>query len=298
MQVFTYAKTGSALRSHVIMLLTLLMADIVTFAVVALLVPGYWKAVVALGGAAMLAVAVWALTRSLRTAHELDDRELRLRVGSFRAVIDRATVESVRLFAEPIARGIAVPTLGGAQYHPDSDTLYLLADKRRLVELSLAQPASARAWKLGKVQFRRLVMSLDEPQTFLAAFTPVTDTTGTVSGKAVTIQDATRPVPASAPLWTSTADPLRPAPPAIHLGDLVRRFGSFTAVGGISLQVRPGEVLAFLGANGAGKTTTIRMMTGLLRPTSGRVLIGGHDLWAGGPEVRRQVGYVPDVPLL
>ena len=61
----------------------------------------------------------------------------------------------------------------------------------------------------------------------------------------------------------------------ISLRNLTKKFGSFTAVDNISLDIPPGKIFAFLGTNGAGKTTTIRMMTGVLRPSSGSIEIGG-----------------------
>jgi ABC-type multidrug transport system ATPase subunit len=71
---------------------------------------------------------------------------------------------------------------------------------------------------------------------------------------------------------------------AIH--DLVKTYGQFTAVDGVSLDVQPGEIHGFLGPNGAGKTTTLRMIAGLLKPTGGRIEVNGHDL-AKDPESAR-----------
>jgi ABC-2 type transport system ATP-binding protein len=83
---------------------------------------------------------------------------------------------------------------------------------------------------------------------------------------------------------------------AIH--DLVKQYGAFTAVDGVSLEVEDGEIHGFLGPNGAGKTTTIRIVAGLLKPTSGRVVIGGHDL-AQEPEVAKaSLGFIPDRPFI
>lgn len=79
---------------------------------------------------------------------------------------------------------------------------------------------------------------------------------------------------------------------------LTRRFGNFTAVDDISLSVPPGQIFGLLGPNGAGKTTTVKMMTGLLRPTGGRVLIGGHDIVTDPLEARSLIGYVADEPCL
>ena len=79
---------------------------------------------------------------------------------------------------------------------------------------------------------------------------------------------------------------------AIEVHDLTRRFGSFTAVDSISFAVEAGEVFGFLGANGAGKTTAIRMLTGLLAPTSGRAMVAGFDVLTQTEEVRRRIGYM------
>jgi ABC-2 type transport system ATP-binding protein len=79
---------------------------------------------------------------------------------------------------------------------------------------------------------------------------------------------------------------------AIEARELTRRFGRFTAVDAVSFDVRPGEVFGFLGANGAGKTTAIRMLTGLLAPTSGTARVAGHDVLAEAEAVRRRIGYM------
>jgi len=78
----------------------------------------------------------------------------------------------------------------------------------------------------------------------------------------------------------------------------VKRYGGFTAVDGVSLNVRAGEVFGLLGPNGAGKTTTIGMLTGLLRPSAGTVHIAGHDVARDARTVKRLIGYVPDEPYL
>jgi ABC-2 type transport system ATP-binding protein len=79
---------------------------------------------------------------------------------------------------------------------------------------------------------------------------------------------------------------------AIDVHELTRRFGSFTAVDGITFQVRAGEVFGFLGANGAGKTTAIKMLIGLLAPSAGRARVAGFDVLGEAEEVRRRIGYM------
>ncbi len=79
---------------------------------------------------------------------------------------------------------------------------------------------------------------------------------------------------------------------AIDVRGLSRRFGGFKAVDDLSFSVAPGEIFGFLGANGAGKSTTIRMLCGLLRPTSGTALVGGVDVAADPEGVKRRIGYM------
>jgi ABC-2 type transport system ATP-binding protein len=75
-------------------------------------------------------------------------------------------------------------------------------------------------------------------------------------------------------------------------------YGRVAAVRGVTLDVQPGEVLGLLGPNGSGKTTLLRMLTGYLTPTSGRLLVAGHDTVRSPLEARRRIGYVPEsVPL-
>lgn len=79
---------------------------------------------------------------------------------------------------------------------------------------------------------------------------------------------------------------------AIEVRELTRRFGGFTAVDRLSFEVQPGEIFGFLGANGAGKSTTIRMLCGLLKPTSGTALVGRLDVARDPEGVKRRIGYM------
>jgi ABC-2 type transport system ATP-binding protein len=80
--------------------------------------------------------------------------------------------------------------------------------------------------------------------------------------------------------------------PAVDVEDLTRRFGEFTAVDNISFQVARGEVFGFLGANGAGKTTAIKMLIGLLAPTSGKAHVAGLDVITQMEQIRTRIGYM------
>ena len=80
--------------------------------------------------------------------------------------------------------------------------------------------------------------------------------------------------------------------------DLVKTFGDFTAVDGLTLEAQPGEIHGFLGPNGAGKTTTIQMIAGLLKPTAGRIEVNGHDLATDAEAAKASLGFIPDRPFI
>jgi len=91
---------------------------------------------------------------------------------------------------------------------------------------------------------------------------------------------------------------LRPGRTMIAVENLVKRYGSFTAVDGVSLTVAPGQIHGFLGPNGAGKTTSIRMIAGLLKPTAGRIVVNGHDLERAPEAAKAALGFIPDRPFI
>src|SRR5579859_4864197 len=87
------------------------------------------------------------------------------------------------------------------------------------------------------------------------------------------------------------------APSLVEIQGLSKTYGSFEAVRNINLSVSYGQIFALLGPNGAGKTTTIRMLMGILAPTSGSARIDGLDCFRNRVEVKRRVGYLPDEPV-
>ena len=79
---------------------------------------------------------------------------------------------------------------------------------------------------------------------------------------------------------------------AIEATDFTKKFGSFTAVDNITFSVEKGEIFGFLGANGAGKTTAMKMLTGLLMPTSGEANVAGFDVWKQADQIKKNIGYM------
>lgn len=84
----------------------------------------------------------------------------------------------------------------------------------------------------------------------------------------------------------------------IKIENLSKTYGKFKAVNDLSFSVEKGEIFAFLGVNGAGKTTTLKMLSGILRPTSGTASLGGFDIQKNPTEAKSIVGYIPDRPYL
>jgi ABC-2 type transport system ATP-binding protein len=82
----------------------------------------------------------------------------------------------------------------------------------------------------------------------------------------------------------------------IEIRELTKRFGKIPAVDKLNLDIPDGEFFAFLGPNGAGKTTTLKIIAGLLRPTSGKVLVAGHDMAKKSISAKKLISYVPDLP--
>jgi ABC-2 type transport system ATP-binding protein len=80
----------------------------------------------------------------------------------------------------------------------------------------------------------------------------------------------------------------------IQVSQLTKKFGEFAAVDNISFEVSHGEILGYLGRNGAGKSTTVKMLTGILAPTAGRILIDGSDVVENATAIKEKIGYVPE----
>src|SRR5918998_3179387 len=84
----------------------------------------------------------------------------------------------------------------------------------------------------------------------------------------------------------------------IEVQGLTKRYGPVTAVDDVTFRVEAGEILGFLGPNGAGKTTTMRVITGYMPATEGKVIVAGHDVFEQPVEAKRRTGYLPETPPL
>ena len=118
--------------------------------------------------------------------------------------------------------------------------------------------------------------------------------TGTAAGTSVVPKTAARP-PASRPAGRAVKAPVRASgPAAVAVKGLTKLFAGRAVVDAIDLEVPAGSFYGFVGPNGAGKTTTLAMVTGMLRPDSGEVLLGGVDVWRNPSAAKRNLGVLPD----
>lgn len=126
---------------------------------------------------------------------------------------------------------------------------------------------------------------IDSPRTMPDALRSMPDQQRSTDTPPHTVDDASGAM-------LDTAPPLHPDPPAVVARDLTKRFGSFTAVDAISFEVPRGEIFGFLGANGAGKSTAIRMLCGLLRPSSGFASVAGFRVGPENHAIKQRIGYM------
>lgn len=183
------------------------------------------------------------------------------------------TDELLEIRAEPLDQALAVlktlPDTRSAQVFGDS--VHVLVDKaeKRLPEIRLALDKSGVS--IGDM--RQIVPSLED--VFVAALSRAGEKTGSESHPVI-----------------SSGGKDDAGSPAISASELTRRFGEFTAVDRVSFSVGRGEIFGLLGPNGSGKTTTIRLLCGLLRPTSGGASILGQDMAVSPHKVRAKMGYM------
>src|SRR5690606_13164778 len=81
--------------------------------------------------------------------------------------------------------------------------------------------------------------------------------------------------------------------PILRTSNLIKRFGNFTALDGVNIEMNEGEIFGFIGPNGAGKSTTIRILLGILKATEGEATIFGLDAWKDAVEIHKRIAYVP-----
>jgi ABC-2 type transport system ATP-binding protein len=228
------------------------------------------------------------------TTHRLSATHFSLHYGfALRTRIPRNLIES----AQPVQERLTMLEPLTVRYNAQKDRVVAAFSEHGQVLLSLEKPFPCKVGRATRL-VKQILLNVDERETFLA-----------VLASSSSAQD----VPLSPNQLISMIEPqfsvsqlTHPALPIIaadallmlHTQNLTRRYGDVTVVDHLNLAVRRGEIYGFLGPNGAGKSTTIKMLVGLLKPTSGSASLAGHDIWHEPLQAKRALGYVADRVLL
>lgn len=215
------------------------------------------------------------------------------------ALKGRLQGEMLDLKAEPQATALQVlkATQGVSHVQVFGERLHLLLATGNGQEPSVDLGAILAAADVALLDQRRTQPTLED--VFVASIQSVEQTedgTSETTGSDGHPSNASPPVAMPVPSRVEASHPesaVSPTPDyAVTVAELTKRFGSFTAVDRISFTVRSGEIFGFLGPNGSGKTTTIRMLTGLLPPTSGRGTVAGYDILREQGRIKPEIGYM------
>ncbi len=310
-----YLNTGKSttIRQFVYSLIGIISLEyIIAGVVIYFLAPAGWALLLVVALLlSLLLVAAYGFARILRSAHTITEDQLLLRMGPwFSCRLPLALISAVdrhTLSASP------KPDLLGVTCLREGETLFCLSRSSDVCRIQLARPVIVKAPAVEDSRNRRglvreILINADEPEAFRQRIGEIVAEREKPAAVIVTasgedtgaIQERERDGALEHMLQdrvvfeTQTAGPA----PLLQFENLTRYYGDFPAVKNLNLKIYPAEIFGFLGANGAGKTTTIRMVTGLLRPTAGKVLLKGKNLWQPGADIRRLIGYVPDTPLV
>jgi ABC-2 type transport system ATP-binding protein len=247
------------------------------------------KSICATALSALTAYAIFSLAYMLVTVHSVSADGITIRQGTrFKGFIPHDKIGKAEQTRDKLdGRAIAV------RYIAQTGTLQVTTDEDNLVSISLAKPLRRRLSKFRKpVDINRFLINVDEPDAFIDAVN------GIIGNTKADAPATTTPAAKKIGISFAPIAKLEPAEYAIETNALCKSYNSLKAVDRLTLGVKPGEIFGFLGPNGAGKTTTINMLVGLLKPTDGKALINGIDIWSEPLKAKAIIGYVPDTAIL
>lgn len=304
-EFFTNTQKSSETRQFLWALVVIISAELlVVGTVVYILLPKGWLLFLLIAVVLSLCIFILnAIRLLLQSAHILTDKELYLRLGpraKYRIPLSYISgAKAVSLASPPKADMIGISVLR------EGDRLYSLSRKSDVIRLVLSKQVMVKAPSAGAYRgkqglVKEILINADEPERFLEKLAEATGLSEEFNQAAFDNSNISGLTKEEIPLELPVAPKTKEADssPSLEIKHLSKYYGDYLAVQDLSLKVFPGEIFGFLGANGAGKTTTIRMMTGLLRPVAGTVLVQGNDLWRSGTAIRRRIGYIPDTPLI
>lgn len=317
-QVFTYATQRGSYLSTVgaFLFLSLAEGSLIVFLVLHFVPGTIWQTLILALIGLFVTTMFGRLLLPLWTRHRVSSTDLELRYGlEFHARIPREILVSARPVQEKMG------PLAGPRYNAAKGYFSLAFATSGQALLRLEKPLSFRFGLRGACTTDQLLISVDQRDAFLAALA-LPDRAESITAQTrtpVPRKQRAEPVQPLVSLTYHTANQKEIAAPvvqgiqpradeanageasvpiALRTEGLTRRYANFTAVEQLNLAVRRGEIYGFLGANGAGKSTTVRMLVGLLQPTSGRAWLANHDVWREPSQAKEELGYVADRALL
>jgi len=293
--VYSNTQKSNEVRRMLWALVGLITLETVAAAVIVyFLMPTSWTLVLALTIVIGIPLVTLSLiVKILNSKHVIMTDALKLGLSRFNLITSLSEISEIKQFSLTL---VPCRDAIGLSICRQDDTLYVLSRNSDIIQISLSSPILVRAKafdepyaKQGLV--KKIVFNVDEPTNFLKELRGKTrlDPTQTLNFETTTVSPST-PIFNARDLNNSTV--------SIEIKSLQKLYGDYLAVNNLMLDIYEGEMFGFLGVNGAGKSTTIKMMTGLLKPTRGQILIKGQDLWQPGSKVRRSIGYIPDTPLV
>jgi len=248
-----------------------------------------------------LFLVLFYVSALLRSAHLLGENGLTICLGRrFKTTVPWEMIEKIA----PVAIQVSTKDSLGLTLFRKEENLYCMGTNQATHVVSLKSPVIVKAKyqdnsrnKMGMVT--SIYINVDDQEEFDKTLKSYVTENEEVKAQESGSEEKSPEIrqeyirPADTPAQIRTGHPL------LELQNISYLYGDYKAVDNVSLTVQKGEIFALLGPNGAGKTTTLKMLTGLVKPKSGHILLAGQDIWVKGNEsIRQQIGYVPDQPIL
>lgn len=239
----------------------------------------------------------------LRSAHLTGENGLTICLGRrFKTTVSWKMIKSI----EPVSKQVSTKDNLGITLFRKEENLYCMGTNQATHVVSLKSPMLVKAKcehnpqsKTGMVT--SIFINVDDQEAFTKILKNfiVNNDTQEVKFQEYGLEEKALAFSQDSIRLAETPPQIRTGNPLLELQNISYLYGDYKAVDNLNLTVQKGEIFALLGPNGAGKSTTLKMLTGLLQPKNGHILLDGQDIWTKGSEsIRKQIGYVPDQPIL
>lgn len=249
-----------------------------------------------------LFLVLYYIVPLLRSAYLLGENGLTICLGRyFKTTVPWKMIEGI----EPVSIQVSTKDALGLTLFRKEENLYCMAANQATYIIALKSPILVEAKSEDNPKSKRgmvtaIFINIDDEEAFNKAIKSyLTNNTKEVKAKESGLEEKASVFNQENRRLSETPTQIRTGYTLLELQNISYQYGDYKAVNDLNLTVKKGEIFALLGPNGAGKSTTLKMLTGLLQPKSGHILLDGHDIWIKGNEpIRKQIGYVPDQPIL